>query len=276
MGLFNFSGIDGFDHYYYYHVNGETDMVEIFDNRTLTKFAEFELPNSMKDIAIFTENERNKIDEMVMRSILFEMKHEENKVYADDLKYAPFITIKPDQMECWNQLGKLSEFKIVDPDKLKFVTIKEKKMEEQNDPTNPDYYKQGGVECIDAIEASMTPEEFSGYLKGNAMKYLFRYGRKYKDHERKLEDLGKAKWYISKLIEKTSSEKTPGGNSSEKSYTPDGDISSYVMDEFSKSFDNPPFAYPPEEGEEEDDGLREIADIMEGIADSFRNLRTDD
>lgn len=71
MGLFNFSGIDGFDLYYHYHVNGETDMVEIFDNRTLTKFAEFELPNSMKDIAIFTENERNKIDEMVMRSILF-------------------------------------------------------------------------------------------------------------------------------------------------------------------------------------------------------------
>lgn len=250
MGLFNFSGIDGFDLYYYYHVNGETDMVEIFDNRTRTKFAEFELPNSMKDIAIFTENEH--------------------------LKYAPFITIKPDQMECWNQLGKLSEFKIVDPDKLKFVTIKEKKMEEQNDPTNPDYYKQGGVECIDAIEASMTPEEFSGYLKGNAMKYLFRYGRKYKDHERKLEDLGKAKWYISKLIEKTSSEKTPGGDSSEKSYTPDGDISSYVMDEFSKSFDNPPFAYPPEEDEGEDDSLQEIAGIMEGIADSFRNLRTDD
>lgn len=108
-------------------------------------------------------------------------------------------------------------------------------MEEQNNPTNPDYYKQGGVECIDAIEAS---------LKGNAMKYL-------------------------------SSEKTPGGDSSGKSYTPDGDISSYVMDEFSKSFGNPPFAYPPEEGAEEDDSLQGIADIMEGIADSFRNLRTD-
>lgn len=71
MGLFNFGGIDGFGLYYYYRVNGETDMVEIFDNRTRTKFAEFELPNSMKDIAIFTENERNKIDGMVMRSILF-------------------------------------------------------------------------------------------------------------------------------------------------------------------------------------------------------------
>jgi hypothetical protein len=32
----------------------------------------------------------------------------------------------------------------------------------------PAHYNQGGIECIQAIEASMSHEEFIGYLKGNA------------------------------------------------------------------------------------------------------------
>lgn len=62
------------------------------------------------------------------------------------------------------------------------------------DPINPDHYK-GDVECIDAIKASMSPEAFKGYLKGNIMKYTWR------DKENKKEDLDKAKWYINKLKE---------------------------------------------------------------------------
>ena len=32
---------------------------------------------------------------------------------------------------------------------------------------NPEHYNAGSIECIEAIEASMTPEEFKGsYLKG--------------------------------------------------------------------------------------------------------------
>ena len=42
----------------------------------------------------------------------------------------------------------------------------------------------------------MTEEEFKGYLKGNNLKYLWRYN--YKD--KPLEDLQKAKWYLDKLI----------------------------------------------------------------------------
>jgi hypothetical protein len=42
------------------------------------------------------------------------------------------------------------------------------------DPVNPEHYRQGGIECIDAIEAALTPEEFRGYCKGNAMKYIWR------------------------------------------------------------------------------------------------------
>ena len=62
---------------------------------------------------------------------------------------------------------------------------------------NPDHYNTGNVECIEAIEESMTPEAFSGYLKGNCMKYLWRYSYKGKP----VEDLQKAQWYLAKLLQ---------------------------------------------------------------------------
>lgn len=58
----------------------------------------------------------------------------------------------------------------------------------------PPHYNQGGVECIEAIKASMSAEEFQGYLKGNAIKYLWRYR-----HKNGLQDLEKANWYLNKL-----------------------------------------------------------------------------
>ena len=64
------------------------------------------------------------------------------------------------------------------------------------DPVNPSHYKQGDVECIDAIKASMTLAQFQGYLKGNIMKYLWRYEHKSNEG---LEDLNKAQWYMDKL-----------------------------------------------------------------------------
>jgi hypothetical protein len=63
-----------------------------------------------------------------------------------------------------------------------------------NDPTNPSHY-QGSVECIEAIEACMTPEAFKGFLKGNCIKYLFRYEKK-----NGLEDLEKCNWYLNHLL----------------------------------------------------------------------------
>jgi hypothetical protein len=69
-----------------------------------------------------------------------------------------------------------------------------------NDPINPDHYKNS-VETIDAIEASMTPEAFRGYLKGNVIKYVTRYEKK-----NGLEDLKKGDWYLSKLINTFASE----------------------------------------------------------------------
>jgi len=69
--------------------------------------------------------------------------------------------------------------------------------DDQEDMVNsPNHYASGDIECIDAIQASMTPEAFRGYCKGAALKYLWRYERKAKP----LEDLKKAQWYLNKLI----------------------------------------------------------------------------
>jgi len=66
-----------------------------------------------------------------------------------------------------------------------------------DDPVNsPAHYNHKGVEAIQAIEASMSQEEYQGYLKGNCMKYLWRY--KYKG--KPVEDLKKCQWYLQKLI----------------------------------------------------------------------------
>ena len=68
--------------------------------------------------------------------------------------------------------------------------------EEHNPVEHPNYYCQGGIECIKAIEASMTPEEFQGYCKGNVMKYIWRWREK-----NGLEDLKKAQVYLGWMIE---------------------------------------------------------------------------
>jgi hypothetical protein len=68
----------------------------------------------------------------------------------------------------------------------------------KNDEVNrPEHYNTGKVECIEAIKASMSAEEFKGYLKGNTLKYLWRYNYKGKPKQ----DLQKAQWYLNKLIE---------------------------------------------------------------------------
>lgn len=60
----------------------------------------------------------------------------------------------------------------------------------------PHHYNAGSIECIDAIKESMEPEQFLGYLKGNCLKYLWRYEYKGKP----VEDLRKARWYLERLI----------------------------------------------------------------------------
>ncbi len=67
-------------------------------------------------------------------------------------------------------------------------------MTEQVD--HPDHYTAGGIEVIEYLRAKLSPEEYRGFLRGNALKYLSRAGRKGDE----LTDLQKAAWYIGRLI----------------------------------------------------------------------------
>lgn len=69
---------------------------------------------------------------------------------------------------------------------------------EDIDPVSaPPHYNAGNIECIDAIQESMTSDAFKGYCKGNALKYIWRMSYKGKP----IEDLRKAIWYIERLID---------------------------------------------------------------------------
>lgn len=68
--------------------------------------------------------------------------------------------------------------------------------ENKFDPViKPLHYNCGAVECIDAIESSMEPNEFRSFCKGNIIKYIWRY-----EHKNGLEDLKKAQWYLNRMI----------------------------------------------------------------------------
>ncbi|MEO2046460.1 MAG: DUF3310 domain-containing protein [Pirellulales bacterium] len=56
---------------------------------------------------------------------------------------------------------------------------------------HPPHYSQGGIECIDVIEAYEL-----GYHLGNATKYILRAGRK----DDVVQDLRKAVWYLNREI----------------------------------------------------------------------------
>ena len=61
----------------------------------------------------------------------------------------------------------------------------------------PKHYNNGSLECIEAIKAMLTPDEYIGYLRGNSLKYRWRF--RYKD--KPVEDLRKARWYEEKLLQ---------------------------------------------------------------------------
>lgn len=65
------------------------------------------------------------------------------------------------------------------------------------DNINPDHYRQGKIECIDALEAATVNKPgFEGALVANVIKYLWRYEAK-----NGREDVEKAVWYLNKLLD---------------------------------------------------------------------------
>lgn len=60
---------------------------------------------------------------------------------------------------------------------------------------SPPHYTQGGIECIDAMQAMLSEEEFIGFLRGNSFKYRWRM----RDKRQAVQDLRKAQWYEKRL-----------------------------------------------------------------------------
>ena len=69
----------------------------------------------------------------------------------------------------------------------------------QNDMVNhPSHYTQGGIECIDALEAATSGlTGIEAVCTANAIKYLWRW-----KHKNGIQDLEKARWYINRMISK--------------------------------------------------------------------------
>ena len=65
-----------------------------------------------------------------------------------------------------------------------------------SDPINPSHYRQGEVECIDALAAATVDlKGLDAVCTANAIKYLWRWKQK-----GGVQDLEKAQWYIDRLI----------------------------------------------------------------------------
>ena len=68
--------------------------------------------------------------------------------------------------------------------------------EPKKDNINPSHYKNGKVECIDALEsATVNKTGLEAVCTANVIKYLWRY-----EDKNGLEDVKKAQWYLEKLI----------------------------------------------------------------------------
>ena len=73
-------------------------------------------------------------------------------------------------------------------------------LERRETVNHPSYYKTGGIEAIDVIEAWDLD-----FCLGNTVKYISRAGRK---SDKVLEDLQKAAWYLNREIERRKKNKS--------------------------------------------------------------------
>ncbi|MBE6079420.1 MAG: DUF3310 domain-containing protein [Veillonella sp.] len=69
---------------------------------------------------------------------------------------------------------------------------------------SPSHYKLRGldIESVDVIRSVLSDEEYCGWCKGNALKYLFRAGKK--DNE--VQDLSKCGVYLNWFVDKLKGE----------------------------------------------------------------------
>ena len=79
---------------------------------------------------------------------------------------------------------------------------------EVSDNINPNHYRQGEIECIDAIKAAtINKTGIEAVCTANAIKYLWRY-----ESKNGLEDVRKAQWYINRLVSELEKKQQQGTN----------------------------------------------------------------
>ena len=68
---------------------------------------------------------------------------------------------------------------------------------------SPPHYKLNGldIESVDVIRAVLTAEEFRGWCKGNAIKYLMRLGKKDKEIQDVRKSIKFLEWLVKELEE---------------------------------------------------------------------------
>ncbi len=94
-------------------------------------------------------------------------------------------------------LGGIVEYEVVDD--LQSRTNDASLQQAFDTVQRPAHYNQSGIESIDAVAASMSAEEFGGFLKGNVQKYVWR-----SEHKGGAEDYRKAQYYLNRLIKELS------------------------------------------------------------------------
>jgi hypothetical protein len=105
------------------------------------------------------------------------------KKSSGENEWTDYKSIDDATPEEWNRVSRTAVGKLYHPE------------DKHNPVTQPDHYNKGAIEAIEAIKASMHPQEYKGYLKGNCLKYLWRY-----EYKNGVEDLRKARVYLDWLI----------------------------------------------------------------------------
>lgn len=125
-------------------------------------------------------------------------KHGVQDIYCPYIKYKTFFCT---QESCsfylgWDKEDKQEDGKFFIKCLYEEKTKEINKPKQQKDNINPSHYASGGIECIEAIRAALTAEEFRGFCKGNILKYTWRERLKNGD-----EDLKKAIRYFEFLLQ---------------------------------------------------------------------------
>lgn len=118
--------------------------------------------------------------------------------FEPEPKATPTVVVATDEDKA-KMYGKIDTAPVVSDTASTGVSVADvKPTDTMNDAVHhPSHYTLPGltIESVDVIRAVLTPEEFKGWCKGNALKYSLRAGRK--DPAKEVQDLAKAGVFLS-------------------------------------------------------------------------------